>query len=502
MKRKLLSALGITLGITCCICAGLLIPSNTIQAASERATGIAINATNFPNAAFREYVKQFDTDNNGYFSTTEISKVTTIELTKDPSVTSLKGIEHFTSLTYLDVSYDALTSLDTSKNTYLDYLACTDNRLTSLNVSGNTYLQTLLCRENSLTSLNLKNNTFLYLLACGANNISSLDVSSNSYLNFLNCDNTNISSLNTSKNTNLETLLCYGCKNLKSLDLRNNINLHDLKAYNSGLTSLDISNCSGLLWLIINGTNISTIDITYCPELLTLYYGDGKTEFDTFTAWHYTDKGYDVNGDPDAQAYIDYLMVDKTTTIKAKPSPVTGLTASPAGKNAVKLSWKSAGHVDGYLIYGQKNGKYSYVGMTTTGTTFTDTKALSEDYNYYWVFGYVKDSYDNMHPGSCEKYKFAKGMCPPVGSLKASSVKGGVKLTWDASAGAEGYLIYGIVDGKPYKYISMVKGTSFTDKNASSTQYNYYWVFPYFTNSNGKMIVNTSGKYTYGRALK
>jgi hypothetical protein len=502
MKRKLLSALGIALGVSCCICAGLLFPSNTIQAASERATGVAINATNFPNAAFREYVKQFDKDNNGYFSSSEIASVTSIKLIKNTSVTPLKGIEHFTSLTYLDVSHDALTSLDTSQNTYLDYLACTDNRLTSLNVSGNTYLQTLLCRENSLTSLNLKNNIFLYVLACGANNISSLDVSSNTNLNFLDCDNLSITSLNTSKNTDLETLICRGCKNLKSLDLRNNVNLVDLNARNSGLNSLDISKCRRLYMLYTDGTNISTIDITFCPKLLAIYYNGVKFESSESISWLANEAEGKITGDLDAPGSTYDLTVNPNTTIKAKPSPVTGLTASPAGKNAVNLSWKSAGHVDGYLIYGQKNGKYSFVGMTTTGTTFTDTKALSENYNFYWVFGYVKDSNNNMHAGSCEKYKYAKGMCPSVGSLKASSVKGGVKLTWDASAGAEGYLIYGIVDGKPYKYISMTKGTSFTDKNASSSQYNYYWVFPYFTNSNGKMIVTSSGKYTYGRALK
>ncbi|MBO7563686.1 MAG: hypothetical protein J6T40_02415 [Clostridiales bacterium] len=502
MKKGTLLAAAASFGIAACIGAGLLSPAKTVQAASSKATSVAINATNFPNATFREYVKQFDTDKNGAFSASEIWDVRTIELYKDTSVTSLKGIEYFTYLEKLSCGYNALTSLDVSKNTYLVYLECTANQISSLNVSNNPNLQTLLCRENKLTSLNLKNNIFLYVLACGANNISSLDVSINTNLNFLDCDNLSITSLNTSKNTDLETLICRGCKNLKSLDLRNNVNLVDLSASNSGLNSLDISKCRRLYRLYTDGTNISTIDITFCPKLLAIYYNGVKFEVSESISWLANEAEGKITGDLDAPGSAYYLTVNPNTTIKAKPSSVTGLTASPAGKNAVKLSWKSAGHVDGYLIYGQKNGKYSFVGMTTTGTTFTDTKALSENYNFYWVFGYVKDSNNNMHAGSCEKYKYAKGMCPSVGSLKASSVKGGVKLTWDASAGAEGYLIYGIVDGKPYKYISMTKGTSFTDKNASSTQYNYYWVFPYFTNSNGKMIVTSSGKYTYGRALK
>ncbi|MBO7563236.1 MAG: InlB B-repeat-containing protein, partial [Clostridiales bacterium] len=193
-----------------------------------------------------------------------------------------------------------------------------------------------------------------------------------------------------------------------------------------------------------------------------------------------------------------YAVWKKTTA----PSAVTNLTATAAGKERVKLTWKGSAGVEGYLIYGQKNGKYSYVGMTTQGTTFTDTKAIYSDYNYYWVFPYVKDSTGKMFPGSCTKYVFAKGICPAAANLKAASVKGGVKLTWDAVTGAEGYLVYGIVAGKSYAYVGMTtQGTSFTDKTASTTQFNYYWVYPYFKDSNGKMVVGQTGKYTYGRAL-
>ncbi len=185
------------------------------------------------------------------------------------------------------------------------------------------------------------------------------------------------------------------------------------------------------------------------------------------------------------------------------PSKVTGLKAAAAGKYKVKLTWNAVSGAEGYLIYGQKNGKYGYVGMTTKGTTYTDTKAISDDYNFYWVFAYIKNSSGKMIAGGCEKYVYAKGVCPAATGLKASSVKGGVKLTWDKVQDAEGYLIYGIVDGKPYGYVGMTtSGTTYTDKKASATQYNYYWVFPYFKDSNGKMIVGQTAKYTYGRALK
>ena len=185
------------------------------------------------------------------------------------------------------------------------------------------------------------------------------------------------------------------------------------------------------------------------------------------------------------------------------PEAVTDFKSIPAGKQKVKLTWNSAEGAEGYLIYAQKNGKYGYVGMTTKGTTFTDTKALDTDYNYYWVFPYVTDTNTGkMLPGKCTKYVWAKGVIPAVQNLKASSVKGGVKLTWTEQKDAEGYLVYGQRAGGKYGYVGMTtKGTTFTDTKASKTAYNYYWVFPYHKDSQGNMIVGGTPKYTYGRAL-
>ena len=185
------------------------------------------------------------------------------------------------------------------------------------------------------------------------------------------------------------------------------------------------------------------------------------------------------------------------------PEAVANLKSVSAGKQKVKLTWDASEGAEGYLIYAQKNGKYGYVGMTTKGTTFTDAKALDTDYNYYWVFPYVTDTNTGkMLPGKCTKYVWAKGVIPAVQNLKASSVKGGVKLTWTEQKDAEGYLVYGQRAGGKYGYVGMItKGTTFTDTKASKTAYNYYWVFPYHKDGQGNMIVGGTPKYTYGRAL-
>ena len=187
---------------------------------------------------------------------------------------------------------------------------------------------------------------------------------------------------------------------------------------------------------------------------------------------------------------------------KERLAAVENLKASSSvGK--VKLTWSKVKDAEGYLIYGIRGGgnKYGYIGMTSK-TSFVDVKALTSDYNYYWVFAYCKDENGKMYPGLTAHYVYGKAQkCAAVTDLKASSVKGGVKLTWTKSAGAEGYLVYGIHPGEKYGYIGMTtKGTTFTDKKASSTDWNFYWVFPYHTDSNGNKVVGGTPKYVYGKA--
>ncbi|WP_182440613.1 MULTISPECIES: glycoside hydrolase family 25 protein [Clostridia] len=216
----------------------------------------------------------------------------------------------------------------------------------------------------------------------------------------------------------------------------------------------------------------------------------------TYNMWQCTDTGQveGISGGTD----INFWMEEKVTP----PSAVKDLKAVSLGKQRVSLSWSASVGAEGYLIYAQKNGKYGYVGMTTKGTTYTDTKALDTAYNFYWVFPYVKNTAGKMIPGSCTKYVYAKGVCHAVTNLRAASVKGGVRLTWNISSGAEGYLVYGQRTGGKYGYIGMTtRGTTYTDMKALKEQFNFYWVYPYHKDDKGKMIVGGTPKYTYGKAL-
>ena len=178
---------------------------------------VAINAANFPDANFRAFVKQYDTDNNNSLSTAELAAVKTMDCSAK-SITTLWGIEYFTALTYLDCSSNRLAGLALSKNTALTWLSCNSNRLAGLDLSKNTALTHLECADNQLTSLDVSKNTALKALWCKNNALTSLDVSKNTALTQLDCSVNQLPSLDVIKNTALTILSCYGNR-LTSLDV-------------------------------------------------------------------------------------------------------------------------------------------------------------------------------------------------------------------------------------------------------------------------------------------
>ena len=130
--------------------------------------GVVFNEENFPDANFRQYLKENFRD-KGF--TTEGVTVSTYNLNRileiscgSRSISSLKGIEYFTALETLSCHDNQLTSLDISNNSALTTLECHNNQLSELDLSNNTALITLYCQNNHLRSLDLSNQTTLAAL--------------------------------------------------------------------------------------------------------------------------------------------------------------------------------------------------------------------------------------------------------------------------------------------------------------------------------------------------
>jgi Leucine-rich repeat (LRR) protein len=187
---------------------------------------ITIDATNFPDEKFRNYLLSQNYGADGKLIATEIAEVSKIDVSSQ-EIQSLQGIEFFTALTELDCSRNQLASLDLSECTELRTLNCYYNQLTSLGISKNTALTELRCFSNQLTSLDVSNNTKLTRLWCGGNQLTSLDVFKNTAVTSLSCSSNQLTSLDVSNNTKLTELNC-GHNQLTSLDVSKNTKLTEL----------------------------------------------------------------------------------------------------------------------------------------------------------------------------------------------------------------------------------------------------------------------------------
>lgn len=153
-------------------------PENGVSAQAEE-DAVAIDATNFPDEAFRQYVADnFDKDKDGALNQTERNAVKEIRIIGS-GCTSLQGLKYFSQLTDLLCGNNNLTELDVSENPELVRLICYNNSLTSLNLNNNTKLGSLNCNNNKLTVLDLRENKSLWWLRCNNNCLTSLDLRNN-----------------------------------------------------------------------------------------------------------------------------------------------------------------------------------------------------------------------------------------------------------------------------------------------------------------------------------
>lgn len=253
---------------------------------------VAIDAVNFPDNTFREYVSEnFDGDNDGILSDEEIANVTWIDV-KESGISSLKGIEYFTSLEGLEARENNLISLDLSKCTNLEFLQARDNQISELNIDGlmklaNVKLQNnklsrldisnrpalveLLVRDNNLTELNITGCNALGIFSCGTekssgpehtNHLRAIDLSGKRNLKDLTVKRNNFTALDLTDCVALVSVDC-STNQIANLDFSHSPNLRYIECWNNKLTKIDVSKNSQLEWLDVGSNDIRTIDVSH-----------------------------------------------------------------------------------------------------------------------------------------------------------------------------------------------------------------------------------------------
>ncbi len=252
----------------------MIIGAFSFNSSFAAAQDVEINETNFPDAKFREYVKEFDNNRNGKLSNSEINVVKNIDVS-EKNIKSIKGVEFFVDLEELECVKNKISDINVSKNTKLKKLNCEWNELTNLDVTKNTSLIELRCGINHLTTIDLKNNKNLRVLWCQTNRFTNLDISQNTSLREMFCAKNEISNLDLSNNKELK-ILDIGENYLEKLDLSKNIKLEKLKIYTNKLKNIDVSNNLELGELDCQENLLKNIDLKNNKKLYYLDCSNNK----------------------------------------------------------------------------------------------------------------------------------------------------------------------------------------------------------------------------------
>ncbi|MBU3174120.1 Ig-like domain-containing protein [Clostridium estertheticum] len=255
----------------------------------------------------------------------DVKDIKSLDLSGD-DVSSLSGIEYFTSLTNLNCSSNELTTLDVSKNIALASLDCSNNGLTSIDVSKNIALASLDCSNNGLTSIDVSKNIALTSLECSTNKLPTVEVSKNTALTSLNCSNNRLTALDVSKNAALTSLDC--CNNgLTTLDASKNTVLTSLKCSTNKLTTLDVSKNTALTSLGCNYNRLTTLDVSKNAGLTSLDCStNGITALDVSKNTGLTSLDCSANG-------ITTLDLSKNTALNSLDCSTNQLTTLDVSKN-------------------------------------------------------------------------------------------------------------------------------------------------------------------------
>ena len=203
---------------------------------------------------------------------------------------------------------------------------------------------------------------------------------------------------------------------------------------------------------------------------------------DSGNLYFYSVRAY--SADEEGTYRSHYEKSSKYTYYIAAPE-LTSLTAAEKGYT---LEWKAVNGAASYTVYRKAaGGKWTGIGTVKT-TSFTDTQGKAGTKYYYTVrasrkAGSVTFNGSYNTAGLCCKYLETPKM------NNTSMTASGLKVTWEASEGADKYRVYRRTgtSGK-YVLIGAVTGTAYIDKTVESGKEYFYTVRAYAEDEDSRTL--------------
>jgi len=300
-------------------------------------------------------------------------------------ITSLAGIEHFTSLHTINFMNNNMTgSVDFSENLFLNEIWAPGNLLTSVNIVNNRYLRWVNFRDSNLTQLDVSNNHILEEILIERNNIDSMDLSNNRWIRWFRADNNGMTQLILTEHPILHTIwmpdnrltelnlsgsphlhwVGVNGSSLTSVDLTNNPILEEFRAWNNELTEIDMTNNPRMRWLDLGSNNLTQVDVLGNPILASLWVN-----------WNYLTELNLSNNPLLSVLNVQNNNLNVAADVVARPS-ATGEVWLPQRPADIGIN-PDRNVVIPALIYGQPLTTNQSVSMTIMNTGNRQTGALT-----------------------------------------------------------------------------------------------------------------------------
>lgn len=210
--------------------------------------------------------------------TLDFSKNTKLESVFCQNMTGLEkldlatknGVDH-TALREVECTFSAnaqgtIGEIDVSGDTALESLQANNNSVSVLNIEGATAIRTLTMAGNKLNDIDVTRLPQLETLDLSSNNLSKVDVSKNTRLKTLTLTNIGLADIDVTANTALETLdLTYN--QIGNIDVSKNLALVMLKLSDNQLKAIDLDKNVALEELELDNNNLVALDVHNCASL-------------------------------------------------------------------------------------------------------------------------------------------------------------------------------------------------------------------------------------------
>lgn len=252
-----------------------------------------------------------------------------------------------------------------------------------------------------------------------------------------------------------------------------------------------------------NTVNLKWNKVSYAKGYIIYQYDASKKSWVRIAKTTTPDNTYTVNKLKAGKTYKFAIKAYKTLngkevvsktypkiTAVTNPADVTGFKASTSS-NSIKLTWNKASGADGYIIYRYNTSTKKYERIAKSGKlSFTDNKlGVGKSFKYairaYKVVN-GKEILSKTYP-----VVTASTNLENVTGFKASSnSESTIKLTWNKTNGADGYIVYRYnTSTKKYSRIAKAGNLSYTDQNLVPGT-NYKYAVRAYKTVNGKEVLS------------